>query len=528
MSNKLRLLIIAVAAVFIASCTTHDCPNQPIEIIPYPNQLKAGEGCVNLAKGFQLIGETSHTEYLATELKAQGIEAGKGAQIVFQPAEQPNNLGEEGYRLLAKKKTITIEANGSKGQFYGIQTLLQLVNGATVTAVEIEDVPAFGWRAYMLDESRYFHGETFVKQVLDQMAKLKMNVFHWHLVDDAGWRIEIKKYPLLTEVGGTRTDSEIGTWKSGKTAGEPHSGFYTQEQIKAIVQYAAERNITIVPEFEMPGHSSAAIAAYTWLGTAGKDIDVPVTFGRHYDNYDVTKPEVEQFVKDVLNELFELFPSEVIHIGGDEVGYKVWEESKHVQQYMKENGINTPADLQIAFTNKISKFIESKGRRMMGWNEIMGVNIHKGFEEKKDDKEAETELAKNVVVHFWKGDINLITDAAQKGYSIVNSLHSNTYLDYSYKNISLEKAYGFYPIPEDLNAEYHKNIFGLGCQMWSEWTPTYKDVERQTYPRVAAYAETGWTNKENKDYERFRKAMDNLTQSWDKLNISYGPLDNVE
>ncbi|MFV0266805.1 MAG: beta-N-acetylhexosaminidase [Draconibacterium sp.] len=526
--SKLRLLIIAVAAVFMASCTTHDCPNQAIEIIPYPNQLKAGEGCVNLAKGFQIIGETNHAEYLTYELNAQGIEAGKGAQIVFQPAEQPNNLGEEGYRLVAKKKTITIKANGSKGQFYGVQTLLQLVNEATVAAVEIEDVPAFGWRAYMLDESRYFHGETFVKQVLDQMAKLKMNVFHWHLVDDAGWRIEIKKYPLLTKVGGTRDDSEIETWKSGKTAGEPHSGFYTQEQIKAIVQYAAERNITVVPEFEMPGHSSAAIAAYTWLGTAGKDIDVPVTFGRHYDNYDVTKPEVEQFVKDVLNELFELFPSEVIHIGGDEVGYKVWEESKHVQQYMKENGINTPADLQIAFTNKISKFIESKGRRMMGWNEIMGVNIHKGFEEKKDDKEAETELAKNVVVHFWKGDINLITDAAQKGYSIVNSLHSNTYLDYSYKNISLEKAYGFYPIPEDLNEEYHKNIFGLGCQMWSEWTPTNKDVERQTYPRIAAYAETGWTNKDNKDYARFRKAMDNLTQSWNKLNISYGPLDKVE
>uniref|UniRef100_UPI0032174B90 beta-N-acetylhexosaminidase n=1 Tax=uncultured Draconibacterium sp. TaxID=1573823 RepID=UPI0032174B90 len=528
MNNKLRVLIIAVVAGFMASCTTYECPEQPIEIIPYPNQLQVGEGCVNLAKGFQVVGETTHSAYLSSELSKQGIEAGKGAKIVFNEAEQANNLGEEGYRLTAKKKTITIEANGEKGQFYGIQTLLQMVNGATVAAVEIEDVPAFGWRAYMLDESRYFHGETFVKQVLDQMAKLKMNVFHWHLVDDAGWRIEIKKYPLLTEVGGTRSDSEIETWKSGKTAGVPHSGFYTQDQIRDIVKYAAERNITIVPEFEMPGHSSAAIAAYTWLGTAGKDIDVPVKFGRHYDNYDVTKPEVEQFVKDVLNELFELFPSEVIHIGGDEVGYKVWEESKHVQKYMKENGINTPADLQIAFTNKISKFIESKGRRMMGWNEIMGINIHKGFEEKKHDKEAETELAKNVVVHFWKGDIKLITDAAQKGYSIVNSLHSNTYLDYTYKNINLEKAYSFNPIPADLDEKYHKNIFGLGCQMWSEWTPTNKDVERQTYPRIAAYAETGWTKKENKDYARFRKSMDNLTKSWDGLNINYGPLDKVE
>jgi len=230
-------------------------------------------------------------------------------------------------------------------------------------------------------------------------------------------------------------------------------------------------------------------------------------------------------VKDVLNEMFELFPSDVIHIGGDEVGYKVWEESKHVQQYMKEHGINTPADLQIAFTNKISKFIESKGRRMMGWNEIMGINIHKGFEEKKDDKEAETELAKNVVVHFWKGDIKLITDAAQKGYGIVNSLHTNTYLDYGYGSIDLKKAYGFNPIPGDLDEKYHKNIFGLGCQMWSEWTPTNKDVERQTYPRIAAYAEVGWTNEDNKEYNRFRKSMDNLTLIWDRLSITYGPLD---
>lgn len=524
MSNKLRLIIIAVAGL-VASCAVPECPKQAIEIIPYPNQIAIGEGCVDLSRGYKVHGKTVHSEYLAKALAKQGILAGKAARIVFEPAAEPNNLGMEGYRLTAKNKTITISANGDKGHFYGIQSLLQLVNGTTVAAVEIEDVPAFGWRAYMLDESRYFHGETFVKQVLDQMAMLKMNTFHWHLTDDAGWRVEIKKYPLLTEVGGKRADSEIGTWKSGKTAGEPHEGFYTQEQIKAIVRYAEERNITIVPEFEMPGHSSAAIAAYTWLGTAGKDIDVPVKFGRHYDNYDITNPEVEQFIKDVLNELFELFPSNVIHIGGDEVGYKVWEEAEHVQDYMKENGIGTPADLQIAFTNRISQYIESKGRRMMGWNEIMGINIHKGFEEKKHDKEAETELAKNVVVHFWKGDVKLITDAAQKGYSIVNSLHSYTYLDYAYDNINLEKAYRFNPIPYGLEEQYHKNIFGLGCQMWSEWTPTSKDVERQTYPRIAAYAETGWTKKDNKDYERFRKTLDNFTQMWDGLNIGYGPLD---
>lgn len=373
----------------------------------------------------------------------------------------------------------------------------------------------------MLDEARYFHGEKFVKQMLDQMALLKMNTFHWHLIDDAGWRIEIKKYPLLTEVGAFRTDSEIGTWKSGKTSGQPHGGFYTQDQIKDIVAYAAERNITIVPEFEMPGHSSAAIAAYTWLGTAGEDIDVPIKFGRLYDNYDVTKPEVNQFIKDVLTEIFELFPSEVIHIGGDEVGYEVWEESKSVQKYMNENNIKTPADLQIDFTNNISKFIEENGRRMMGWNEILGKNIHQDFEEKQGDKEAEIELAKNVIVHFWKGDLELLSDAAQKGYGIVNSLHSRTYLDYNYKSITLEKAYNFNPIPEGLDAQYHDNIYGLGCQMWSEWTPTNADVERQTFPRIAAYAEVGWTPLENKDYDSFKIALKKMEKHWDSLGINY-------
>ncbi|KJF45386.1 beta-N-acetylhexosaminidase [Draconibacterium sediminis] len=440
-------------------------------------------------------------------------------------------LGDEGYLLETGKNSLAITAPTTIGIFYGIQTLRQLMNknsgvdkrGAEwlVEGVRIEDKPRFKWRAYMLDESRYFMGEAFVKKILDQMALLKMNVFHWHLTDDAGWRMEIKKYPLLTEIGAFRDDSEIEGWGSGKTAGEPHGGFYTQEQMKDIVTYAAERNITVVPEFEMPGHSSAAIAAYTWLGTAGKDIDVPVKFGRHYDNYDVTKPEVFQFVKDVLGEMFEIFPSEVIHIGGDEVGYKVWEESEHVQKYMKEKGIKTPADLQIAFTNQISNFIEQQGRRMMGWNEIMGKNVHQGFEEKKDDKDAETSLAPNVIVHFWKGDLGLATEAAKKGYGIVNALHSNTYLDYGYKSISLEKAYAFNPIPEGLDEKFHENIYGLGCQMWTEWTPTYSDVERQTFPRIAAYAEVGWTNNTRKNYKVFRKNLNQLLNYWKGQGIGF-------
>lgn len=523
-NSTLVLIVISIGTLF----------SQHLNVIPQPQKINTVEGEYQISKKTNLVADEMNQsnavylkEIISAEYKLDLAIKTKGKKGIILQIDNSlsDSLGEEGYVLEVNDQAIVISGSTDEGVFYGIQTLRQLISEEKsklfVKGVRIEDTPQFKWRAYMLDESRYFHGEAFVKQILDQMALLKMNVFHWHLTDDAGWRIEIKKYPKLTEVGAYRKDTEIGTWGSGKTSGEPHGGFYTQEQVKDIVAYATQRNITVVPEFEMPGHSSAAIAAYSWLGTAAKEIEVPVTFGRHYDNYDVTKPEVVQFIKDVLLEMFEMFPSEVIHIGGDEVGYKVWEESEHVQKYMKDHGLNTPADLQIDFTNKISLFIEKNGRRMMGWNEIIGKNIHKGFEEKKHDKDAETALAPNVIVHFWKGDVKLATEAAQKGYGIVNSLHSNTYLDYNYKHINLKKAYSFNPIPKGLEEKYHENIYGLGCQMWSEWTPTNKDVEHQTFPRIAAYAEVGWTQQERKDYQVFRSNLELWMKRWKELGINY-------
>ncbi|MBD0830853.1 beta-N-acetylhexosaminidase [Aestuariibaculum sediminum] len=531
------LLCLMLFSVFSCSEKNKTFTASEISLLPKPTELTLGIESFAIEDGIDIAYENDDQK-AAAEILKDGWQKKTGyeleltessrAEIVFKTDK---NLKSEAYKLVVTPKQITITSGSKSGAFYAVQTINQLLAEELyaekntvkwlIPSVEINDSPRFKWRAYMLDDSRYFHGEEFVKQMLDQMASMKMNILHWHLVDDAGWRLEIKKYPLLTEVGAFRKDSEIGTWKSGKTSGEPHGGFYTQEQIKDIVAYAADRNITIVPEFEMPGHSSAAIASYTWLGTKGEDIDVPVKFGRHYDNYDVTKPEVIQFVKDVLLEIFELFPSEVIHIGGDEVPYEVWETAPHVQKYMKENNIPTPADLQIHFVNNISQFMQKHGRRMMGWNEIMGKKLHFDFEEKKDDKEAETELAKNVIVHFWKGDINLLTEAASKGYGIVNSWHKFTYLDYKYKGIPVEKAYNFNPIPEGLDEKYHENIYGLGCQMWSEWTPTNDDVEYQTFPRIAAYAEVGWTTQENKDFDSFKIALSKKQKEWDSLGINY-------
>jgi hexosaminidase len=535
---KLPLIIIAILFT-LSSCSekNRSFSENEIAILPKPTSTELQKGSFSIKNNISIFSDEKEQENAIKNLQSYinettgykiSIEKNNNAEILFIKKE---NLDTEAYEVLVTPKNISIFANDDAGYFYGVQTLKQLLSIETanddkktdylIPSVNIKDSPRFKWRAYMLDEARYFHGEEFVKQMLDQMALLKMNTFHWHLIDDGGWRVEIKKYPLLTKVGAFRADTEIGTWKSGKTSGKPHGGFYTQEQIKKIVTYALERNITVIPEFEMPGHSGAAIAAYKWLGTEGKAIDVPVIFGRQYDNYDVTKPEVITFIKDVLIELFGLFPSEVIHIGGDEVGYDVWQNSASVKRYMKTHNIKTPADLQIDFTNHISKFIEDKGRRMMGWNEILGKNIHKDFEEKQNDKEAETELAKNVIVHFWKGDLELLTDAAKKGYGIVNSLHNKTYLDYNHRNITLEKAYTFNPIPEGLDAQYHKNIYGTGCQMWSEWTPTSTDVERQTFPRIAAYAEVGWTSLENKDYNSFKIALKKMQKHWDTLCINY-------
>ncbi|WP_103069196.1 beta-N-acetylhexosaminidase [Aquimarina sediminis] len=529
-----------IVLLILGSCTERErtFKASEVSILPKPNMMVLEESSFKISSKTTISidddEQKNSANYLIKMLSAttgftlEVNKVHKKSVIQFSKIE---GLQPGAYELYINPKKITIKASDESGYFYGIQSLLQLIilqentdAKWEIPSLIIKDQPRFRWRAYMLDESRYFHGEEFVKRILDQMALLKMNVFHWHLIDDAGWRLEIKKYPKLTEIGSKRKDTEIGTWKSGKTSGEPHSGFYTQEQIKNIVAYAKERHITIVPEFEMPGHSSAAIAAYTWLGTAGKEIEVPVTFGRHYDNYDVTKPEVIQFIKDVLTEMFELFPSEVIHIGGDEVGYKVWEESEHVQQYMKEKGMNTAADLQVNFTNEISKFMQQKGRRMMGWNEIMGINVHKDFEEKKNDKEAETELARNVVVHFWKGNIDLMTQAVKNGYGVVNSIHSSTYLDYNYKTIGLKKAYDFNPIPKDLEEKYYKNIYGLGCQMWSEWTPTNADIEYQTFPRIAAYAEVGWTTMKNKDFDSFKIGLNRLQKYWDLLGINYAKM----
>jgi hexosaminidase len=507
-----------------------------IHIIPCPDKIVVGKGNFKLTSGIPVISNeltNQEANYLADILekscgkKPEVQTKGKGIQLVLDPLLK-SELGNEGYRLRVQPKGITVEGATNAGIFYGIQSLRQLLPSdfefdpdqnkiAKIQEVLIVDKPRFPWRAFMFDESRHFKGSEVVKGLLDQMALLKMNVFHWHLTDDQGWRIEIKKYPKLTSVGGFRTDTQTAR-HSDMRSGVPHGGFYTQEQIKEIIAYASERHIQIVPEIEMPGHAMAAIAAYPWLGTLGTTTEVPVTFGKMDDSFNITDPKVYNFLEDVLSEVFALFPGKVVHIGGDEVKFDAWKSSEKIQSYMKNEGLSTPVDLQIYFTNRISQFLDSNNKRMMGWNEILGDNVHDWQD--TSDMDVNQKLAKSTIVHFWKGSLELINKAVSNGYDVVNSYHAQTYLDYNYNAIPLSKAYDFDPIPEGLDSKYDSKVLGFGCQMWSEWIPTLEKMNLQIFPRLAAYAEVGWTAKTKKDYTKFLSCLPELEKRWDLLGIS--------
>ena len=540
-SIKIGILIVTSVVCLLGNSTLHA---QRVHIIPHPQEIIEGQESfmINSKIGIVNSAESNST----AKVLQSHIKKLVGYQIGIIESGKPNqgtinfkldkNLAKEAYELIVSKQGIQIIASNNTGWFYGVQSLIQLfpartssvekVSSLIVPEVTIKDAPRFSWRAFMLDEARHFKGSVQVKLLLDEMAALKMNVFHWHLVDDQGWRIEIKKYPLLTQIGSKRKSTQVGTWGSPIQTGEPHAGFYTQTAIKEIVQYAKERHITVVPEIEMPGHSSAAIASYSWLGSQKKAIEVPTVFGVLNDVYDVADPKVYRFLTDVLDEVMTLFPSNVLHIGGDEVTYDQWKSSATVQAYMKKQKINTPAELQVYFTNSISEYLQSKGKRMMGWNEILGHSVH-DYQQTTETK-SDQKLSKGTVVQFWIGEEDLITEAVSNGYDVVNSISSSTYLDFDYNRTPLSKAYAFDPIPANLPAQYHHKVLGTGCQMWSEWIPTNGQMHFMVFPRIAAYAEVGWTEKKNKNFETFKESLKKLHKRWEEKGIYYAPDTAVE
>lgn len=535
-----KVLFVCVTMLLI--CISGKATERRLLLIPYPQQVSIKQGNYNLTNNVKIGADPLLTQELKKLQEALTGDFGLKSQIVkpskadislcydasFMPEEK------EAYQLEVTNMKIIIRAKTATGIFYGIQSLRQLIKSKAgkwiIPKLTITDYPTLSWRSFMLDEGRYFKGEKVVKQILDEMALLKMNVFQWHLTDDQGWRIEIKKYPRLTEIGAFRDSTQMEWYESHRYDGKPHGGFYTQAQIRDIIKYAAERHITIIPEIEMPGHSAAAIAAYPWLSATGKEIKVPCYFGVQYDVFNVADPKVLNFLDNVIDEVTTLFPSGILHIGGDEVRYDQWNASPSVQKFIHEKGLSSASDIQVWFTNRMSKVITQKGWRMMGWNDITGEKLHH-FQ--SGDKKGTERLAPGTIVQFWKGDSDMMQRAAEQGQHIVNSYNNFTYLNYSYeydslqatyefKPIPLRRAYEFKPIPENFPAHLIPQILGAGCQMWGEWIPTVESMNYHIYPRIGAYAEVFWTLPIQKDYARFRKSLEYFLTRWKNQGIIYG------
>ena len=382
-----------------------------------------------------------------------------------------------------------------------------------VPALKIEDAPRFGWRGYMLDSARNFHSVDEIKRVLDAMAVHKLNVFHWHLTDDQGWRLQIRKYPRLTEIGGCRIPG--GDAGVDKTTGKPRTvcGWYTQDQIRDIVAYAAERQISVVPEIDVPGHATAAIAAYPQLGVEGRPLPVSNQRGIHSNLFNVEE-ETFAFLSDVFAEVAELFPAPYIHIGADEAVKDQWKASPRVQARMRELGIADEAALQSWFVRRLEKILAGHDRRLIGWDEIL-----------------EGGLPPEATVMSWRG-IDAGIEAARKGHDVVMSPVSTMYLDYLQthspnepagrpKIIPLETFYAFEPVPETLEAAQRQHILGLQANMWTGDTRSFSGVEHNTFPRLAAVAETGWTPAANKDYASFLQRLPEQLRRYRMLGIGY-------
>ena len=396
----------------------------------------------------------------------------------------------------------------------------------SVPGVEIEDVPRFGWRGAHLDVSRSFMPKEFVKKYIDLLALHKLNRFHWHLTDDQGWRIEIKKYPRLTEIGGWRRQTLVGVQHDYTDStqwvydGRPHGGFYTQDDVREIVAYAAARYITVVPEIEMPGHAQAAIAAYPQLGNTGQQLEVLAHWGVDENILNPSDSTI-RFMQDVLAEVLALFPGRYIHTGGDEAPKAQWQASPVAQARIRQLGVKNENELQTWMTDQMSEFLSARGRSLVGWDEILEGGV--------------AGLAPNAIVMSWRGMAGGIA-AAQAGHDVVMAPTSHTYFDYLQSRDSaaelpgqggflpLDTVYAFDPVPPTLTPDQAAHVLGAQGQVWTEYIRHPKDVEYMAFPRLVALAEVVWTPRERKDLADFHVRLEKHLTRLNILDVNYRPL----
>ncbi len=495
-------------------------------ILPRPLQFEPAVGAFTLDSGTVIVADTLNkwnATYLQESLQAlsgqhfsiQDGETGAGPFIHLRLGGDRAQLGREGYRLVIGPAGIDIEAPEPAGVLYGIQSLRQLFPPTafslpySIAACTVIDRPRFAWRGFMLDEGRHFMGKETVLQLLDQMALQKLNVFHWHLTEDQGWRIEIKRFPRLTEIGSKRAGTSRGF--RGAHNGIPHEGFYTQDEIRAVVEYAALRNILVVPEIEFPGHSLAALAAYPELSCSGGPFEVCTHFGILPELYCAGNEEVFTFLEGVLDEILALFPSPYIHIGGDEAPKSRWKKCPKCQQRIRDEGLKDENELQVYFTNRIADYLTRRGRRIIGWNQILGQN-----------------LALSAIPQWWIGNEKQFWRALEAGHDGILSAYLETYLDHSHALTSLRRAYRYEPVPPTLGPQAAKHVLGLEAPLWAEFVRSKARLDYQVYPRLTAYAETGWTARELKDYADFRARLGPFLERLRQMGVRHAPLRDAE
>ncbi len=526
---KMRPIYCLVLVLFILSCTeksTVPSYNTGINITPKPNSIQLLDGGFEFNKNSTIVLNTESARPIATLLNSKLITS-NGLELPIIISKEPKDgsvffeldsmsaLPMEGYELNSNTNNITIKASTHRGLFYGAQTLLQLLpaeieskhkanSPLTVPNVAISDAPSLKWRGMMLDVGRHFLSIEFIKKQLDVMAMYKLNKFHWHLTEDQGWRIEIKKYPELTAMGSTRIESN----------GTTHQGYYTQEEIKEVVAYAKERHIDVIPEIEMPGHALAAIAAFPELSCTEEHHTPRIIWGVEEHIFCAGKEGTFTFIENVLDEVIALFPYEYIHIGGDEAPKHQWEKCSLCQSRINSENLTSENELQGYFVRRVEDLLKSKNKKMIGWDEIL-----------------EGGVSETASIMSWRGEEGGIS-AANKGNDVIMTPAKYTYLNFyqgDYKvlpiafgsYISTETLYEYNPIPDAIHADKKEHILGAQCNLWTEYIYADSMAENQLYPRLLALAETTWTNAEQKDYNDFKRRLANQYVRLDGHAIDY-------
>lgn len=507
------------------------------QVVPLPDKI-----CMQKGKPFVLDNTTtiflaSGDESLAPEARflQEYVEDNTGIRLQHGTSNKLNAItlrldknipSAEGYRVTINQKGIIISGATAAGVFYGIQMLRKALPCDTVyqsislAPVDINDAPRFGYRGMHLDVCRHFFGIDFVKEYIDLLVLHNMNTLHFHLTDDQGWRMEIKKYPKLTAVGANRTGTVLGC-NSDVDDHLPYGGYFTQEQLREIVNYAAKRHITVIPEIEMPGHTLAILASYPEYGCTGGPYEVGHKWGIYSDILCAGKEETFNFLEDILDEVMDIFPSKYIHIGGDEAPKSKWEKCERCQQRIREEGIKATDKqsaenlLQGYFTRRINAYLMQHGRKLIGWDEI-----------------AECGIDTTATVMSWRG-VEPGIMAAKMGHDVIMAPTTYCYFD-TYQtadtyfepkliggNISVEMVYGFEPVSEAVAPEDARHILGVQANLWTEYIPVKQLAEYQILPRMAALSEVQWLAPANKDYQRFRQRLDKLTQLYRKYGFTY-------